>query len=590
LPTQFAGGKFPPVTFLPIVMRELRVAARKRRTFWLRVLAAFVAMFIGSAILLLSAAQAATATQLGSILFGALTWLALITAAAAGLFFTADCLSEEKREGTLGFLFLTELRGYDVAGGKLLSTSLRASYALFAVFPILAITLIMGGVTGIGFWKTTLAIINALFCSLMAGLFVSSISRESQKALGGTLLLLLVWLAAGPIADQILLVTKHGNLAFFSRSSPYYVFAMSNSWGHPPFWAALLTTQIIAWVLFLIASLVVARAWQEKRSRKSSGVSSLSYGWRYGGRGRRLRIRERLIGLNPVMWLACRERWQSFPIWVIAIVPAAAAVAAYFTGIPEITGMVLGWLTSLFVWIAYIWAASQANRFLVEARRSGMIELLLATPLTVGEILRGQWRAFGRMFGPPIGIIIAAVFFGAVLGKGASSFGPVGAMAGAAQWLLILALASLEAASVAANLIALIWFGMWMGLTSRNNSLASMKTFAFVQVIPAMLIWFASGMTMFLWFIPLMSRAGSGGAVTASFASSDFLWVALVTSGVKCALTLAKDAAFAFWARTMLHATFREAASRTPGAPRFSAPPAIAPPIIPLPPVIATRP
>ena len=27
---------------------------------------------------------------------------------------TADCLSEEKREGTLGLLFLTDLRGYDI--------------------------------------------------------------------------------------------------------------------------------------------------------------------------------------------------------------------------------------------------------------------------------------------------------------------------------------------------------------------------------------------------------------------------------------------------------------------------------------------
>ena len=34
------------MTFLPIVARELRVAARKRSTFWLRVIAALVSLVI----------------------------------------------------------------------------------------------------------------------------------------------------------------------------------------------------------------------------------------------------------------------------------------------------------------------------------------------------------------------------------------------------------------------------------------------------------------------------------------------------------------------------------------------------------------
>jgi len=31
-----------------------------------------------------------------------------------GVFLTSDCLSEEKREGTLGLLFLTDLKGFDI--------------------------------------------------------------------------------------------------------------------------------------------------------------------------------------------------------------------------------------------------------------------------------------------------------------------------------------------------------------------------------------------------------------------------------------------------------------------------------------------
>ena len=75
-------------------------------------------------------------------------------------------------------MFLTDLRGYEVVLGKLLATSLRGFYALLAVVPILAVTLLMGGVSGAQFWKTSLALVNALILSLAAGLFVSALSRD----------------------------------------------------------------------------------------------------------------------------------------------------------------------------------------------------------------------------------------------------------------------------------------------------------------------------------------------------------------------------------------------------------------------------
>src|SRR6267378_5478794 len=152
------------MTFLPVAERELRVAARKRNTFRVRVIAALVAWIIGSGVLVLSKVGPGFGTpSLGRGLFSVLTWLSLAVALSAGLFFTSDCLSEEKREGTLGFLFLTDLRGYDVVAGKLLATSLRGLFALLALFPVLAITLLMGGVEAGQFWRTLLALSHALF-------------------------------------------------------------------------------------------------------------------------------------------------------------------------------------------------------------------------------------------------------------------------------------------------------------------------------------------------------------------------------------------------------------------------------------------
>src|ERR1051326_2871237 len=190
------------MTFLPIVERELRVAARTRSSFWLRSAAASLALIIGAACLWLFTVSGFGSSGPGGMVFNAIMWLFVCAALAAGLFFTSDSLSEEKREGTLGFLFLTDLRGYDVVAGKLLATSLRGFFPLLAFFPIVAVTLLMGGVTGMQFWKTSLALLNALFFSLATGLFISAVSRDSQRALAATLFLVLFFIFAGPLADS----------------------------------------------------------------------------------------------------------------------------------------------------------------------------------------------------------------------------------------------------------------------------------------------------------------------------------------------------------------------------------------------------
>ena len=56
---------------------------------------------------------------------------------------TADCISSERRDGTLGLLFLTNLNSAEIIAGKLCSSALASVYALFATFPMLALPLLM---------------------------------------------------------------------------------------------------------------------------------------------------------------------------------------------------------------------------------------------------------------------------------------------------------------------------------------------------------------------------------------------------------------------------------------------------------------
>src|SRR5581483_6291516 len=110
------------MTFLPIVGRELRVAARKRFTYWGRFSAALLALLIfGGMQTIFLLSRGGAPFSIGWFQFQVMKWFCFAVASVAGLFLTSDTLSEEKREGTLGLLFLTDLRGYDVVFGKLIS-------------------------------------------------------------------------------------------------------------------------------------------------------------------------------------------------------------------------------------------------------------------------------------------------------------------------------------------------------------------------------------------------------------------------------------------------------------------------------------
>src|SRR5947208_13842031 len=155
--------------FLPIVERELRAASRRRGTYWNRAVAALAAILIFGGALFFEAHQ--PPKELGKDIFNALAGLFLFSSLVAGVRYTADCLSEEKREGTLGLLFLTDLKGYDVVLGKLAATSVNTFYGMLAIFPILAISLLVGGVTGTEFWRMVLVSADNLLFSLALGIF-----------------------------------------------------------------------------------------------------------------------------------------------------------------------------------------------------------------------------------------------------------------------------------------------------------------------------------------------------------------------------------------------------------------------------------
>jgi hypothetical protein len=608
---------------LPIVDRELRVAARKRSTFWLRIAATATGVVIASGGLALGKVNGVSVTSMGGVVFHLLSWLCLAAGLSAGLFFTSDCLSEEKREGTLGLLFLADLRGYDVALGKLLATSLRGFYALLAVLPVMAITLLMGGVTIEQYWKTCFALVNALMVSLAAGMAVSALSRDSQKALTATFFVVLLMALGGPVIDGIVAEARHRPFQpFWSATSPAYVLRAASAWGSSPYWRALGVTQFLGWALLALACALVPHTWQE-RKRGASNAGSWTYVWRYGGLPRRRQLRRKLLERRPVAWLTCRERWQPRALWVLAVLAVGGFVTVLVEKPPGEAWILWNYVGGLFTVLLYVWAASQASRFFLEARRSGLLELLLVSPLGDSQIVRGQWQGMLRMFGLPLALLLAVDIAAATLSqlgfqrvaaqasapststltnqsgtatsqtivigtsttipaKGRTNTAPAtasfqaGAMPGTVGVAVTAALAA--ALSTGANLLALCWFGLWMGMTSRSANLATLKTLLFVQVIPWFVIVFGTTMVLGMAFPLMAAFAGRVGQPAAWLA-----WWPLLSAALGAAVAVAKDAGFIIWSRNKLHSSLRAQAAYGLGQPRFATPPPASPPAPALP-------
>ena len=83
------------MTFLSIVEREIRVAARRKAKTWTRFFAALTALVVGG-VLLMANQRHLSAPYVGKQLFMAVSIMAFGFALLAGILLTPDCLCSER--------------------------------------------------------------------------------------------------------------------------------------------------------------------------------------------------------------------------------------------------------------------------------------------------------------------------------------------------------------------------------------------------------------------------------------------------------------------------------------------------------------
>jgi ABC-type Na+ efflux pump permease subunit len=460
------------MTFLPIVDRELRVAARLTATYRNRTITAG-AVTVVAVLMLLFGSFSGVPSLIGGAMFRTLGFLTLLFCLFEGVRKTADCLTEEKREGTLGLLFLTDLKGYDIVLGKLAATSLNSFYGLLSILPVLALPLLLGGVTPGEFWRMALALFNILFFSLCAGIWVSSWSGgERQNTMGRAFFLILI-ICATPLFAPVNSVRQFSPVdACATGFDTNFNFAT----GARDYWHSIWIGQGLGWILLIAASVMAPRYWQDRDERRFSPDRMRWWGqWRRGDPEARARRRAQMLDINPMYWLAARNPGQRLLPGGLAVLAATGIVGFFVAGSVNYLPVFFG-CAILINLVLKMRVAAQASQCLAEARRNNALEMLLATPLKVNEIISGQLLAIKRIFLLPVLFILCLELTGVV---GASALGPSG---GWDAGVIIAGLVYL--AIFALDMAAVIWAGMWFGLSSKKENQAATRTILWVLIAP----------------------------------------------------------------------------------------------------------
>jgi hypothetical protein len=402
--------------WLPVIARELRSEARQPFTYWIRLVAAAIALAIAA----LGSFDRWQGNWRGNEFFDIVqpTLFSLIWLMAPIM--TCDSISRERREGTLGLLLLTLLRPMDVGLAKACSGILRSLSVVLAVLPLLAIPLLLGGVSRTDLLRAGLMNAMALFAAIGAGLLASSRCRNfSRAAILALLLAALALFVLGNIQSVYYMVSHSGRTHF--EPEEYLIILMVGPWvlcaGITDVWRQtgsfsaasyvwVGALQVLLAAVFLQGVLAHLNRNLRRLAFDSGRTPRQEWWWKVYCTpvlftGWLMRRQRWLLNRNPIGWLQRRTWSARLCTWgwlgVVVLVETVLVSAPGGTNLDEIRDAQL--LLASFVAVGL--AFSAADSFRVE-RETGALELLLVTPLNVRQIIVGRlfgvWGQYALVF------------------------------------------------------------------------------------------------------------------------------------------------------------------------------------------------
>jgi len=407
----------------PVIVRELRQQARQKFTFTLR--------GVGAGLMTLAAALFALQFSFdpyrGGWLFSGLHITLFYAIWVLVPLSASDCISRERREGTLGLLFLTPLRAREIVMAKALAHGLRAMTLLLAVLPVLTIPFILGGVSWQQAAMSALVNFSAVCWALASALVASAGTRSSLRALVGAVAfticaILLHAITLGALTTPGIFFS--GNVLGFVDErllygmSPMGMNQVRAGGGMARGGAGMLlqgavqgalVSALVLYAAVLYAAWKVRRTWQEEPPSQWVQDVQKTFLTPMLWQGFFKRWMRWKIERNPIGWLEQRTwtgrlvTWAWFAI-VISLYSAIFTDRNLFRNFSGLQ-MTMAWLMMGSI------AASAAGSFRRE-RESGVLELLLVTPLSAAHIIGGRLRGLWGQFLPAIAaLLIIWVYF-----------------------------------------------------------------------------------------------------------------------------------------------------------------------------------
>jgi ABC-type Na+ efflux pump permease subunit len=418
----------------PVVQRELRAAARWPLGPWLRVggaLGGLVVFWISSDL---------PFDQVGVELFQRVHTLLLWLICAIVPALTADCLARERREGTLGLLFMTPLTASGIVLGKTFAQVLRALTVWLAVAPVLAIPFLSGGVTWADVAGFMVVELSIGFICLAAGILASSVT--DNRAIAFILSFLLMgafvqfashsrpwrpmlrgntavgWRASVPgFAQRLTLVGTSGVFPGAARGFWMQLPGGGTAWITPtgapassllPLPPVLLAQDFAISGILLLAALrfagrCVERSWQDKPPSPRQQSLLKRYCTPVFKRWFAVRM-NRTLEWNPIAWLQ-QYSWKArLSKWGLCLLFILLECYIIDGNNPD---ALAGLVTALLLILAAAYTYVGVNGFLQE-KKSGALELILVSPLAVQTILFGRVWGLWKQFFPSVLLLLAS--------------------------------------------------------------------------------------------------------------------------------------------------------------------------------------
>ena len=414
------------MTLLPVIARELRTSARHPFTYYLRGLGAG-ALIVASGLFGL---QHSFGPTLGGLLFGNLHFTLFWAIWILVPLLTVDSLSRERREGTLGLLFLTRLKASDVVVAKGLVHGLRALTLWLAVLPVAAIPMLLGGVS----WKEAAASVcvnfSSIFLALGAGLLASSLSKTWPRAMTFAVMLCFVVGSVFVIFHCFCFVIMivafglggRGGIGWptvdqFMQTAFMLVLRSHDFWSQgfgslpPRAQSGWLVAEVIVMLCSLFGAflLVKCAAWSVQRRWREEPPSARQLWWEktfctpflwlsFFHRWMRAKLERNPIGwLQQRTWTGRLVTWGWFAV-IISIYSAVLTDPNFFRGSSS-TQRTMAWL------LAGSMALSAVGSFRRE-RENGVLELLLVSPLGERDIITGRLLGLWGQFLPAMALLL----------------------------------------------------------------------------------------------------------------------------------------------------------------------------------------